>query len=142
MSTSAKPKYRTTNWKTYNEALKTGGSLLIWLDRDMSWHDSANGNRGRSLNYSKAAIQLSQTIKGLFNLALRQAMGMAQSLLKLAGLDWQVPDFSTVIRTGEARERRLHRTDTPWRGRLCRQPGQCAGPADSGPRWLYQRAWT
>jgi hypothetical protein len=38
------------------------------------------------------------TIKGLFNLALHQAMGMAQSLLKLAGLDWQVPDFSTVSR--------------------------------------------
>jgi hypothetical protein len=41
---------------------------------------------------------LQPTIKGLFNLALRQAMGMAQSLLKLAGLDWQVPDFSTVSR--------------------------------------------
>jgi hypothetical protein len=38
------------------------------------------------------------TIKGLFNLALRQAMGMAQSLFKLAGLDRQVPDFSTVSR--------------------------------------------
>jgi len=25
-------------------------------------------------------------------------MGMAQSLLKLAGLDWQVPDFDTVSR--------------------------------------------
>jgi len=25
-------------------------------------------------------------------------MGMAQSLLKLAGLDWQVPDFSTISR--------------------------------------------
>jgi hypothetical protein len=32
----------------------------------------------------------------LFNLALRQVMGMAQGLLKLAGLAWQVPDFSTV----------------------------------------------
>jgi hypothetical protein len=38
------------------------------------------------------------TIKGLFNLALRQAMGMAQSLFKLAGLDRQVPDFSTISR--------------------------------------------
>jgi hypothetical protein len=36
------------------------------------------------------------TIKGLFNLPLRQAICMAQSLLKLAGLDWQEPDFSTV----------------------------------------------
>jgi hypothetical protein len=31
-------------------------------------------------------------------LALRQAMGMAQSLLELAGLNWEVPDFSTVSR--------------------------------------------
>ena len=64
----------------------------------MSWHGSANGKRGRSPKYSEAAIQFCLTIKGLFNLALRQAMGMAQSLLKLAGLDWQVPDFSTVSR--------------------------------------------
>jgi hypothetical protein len=38
------------------------------------------------------------TIKGVFNLALRQATGRAQSLLKLAGADWQVPDVSTVTR--------------------------------------------
>jgi hypothetical protein len=31
-------------------------------------------------------------------------MGMAQSLLKLAGLDWTVPDFSTVSR----RQKRLY----------------------------------
>ena len=44
------------------------------------------------------AIQLCLMIKGLFNLALHQAVGMAQSLLKLASLDWQAPDFSTVSR--------------------------------------------
>lgn len=98
MSASARPKYRTTNWKTYNGALKTRGSFFIWLDQDMSWHGSVTGKRGRSPKYSEAAIQLCLTIKNLFNLALRQAMGMAQSLLKLAGLDWQVPDFSTVSR--------------------------------------------
>jgi len=64
----------------------------------MRWHGSASGKRGRRPKYSEAAIQFCLTIKGLFNLALRQAMGMEQSLLKLAGLDWQVPDFSTVSR--------------------------------------------
>ena len=34
----------------------------------------------------------------MFNLALRQAMGMAQSLFKQADLDWKVPDFGTVSR--------------------------------------------
>ncbi len=29
-------RYRTTNWKSYNEALKQRGSLLIWLDKDMA----------------------------------------------------------------------------------------------------------
>ena len=48
--------------------------------------------------YSEAAIQFCLTIKGLFNFALRLAMGMDQSLLKLAGLDWQMPDSSTVSR--------------------------------------------
>jgi hypothetical protein len=45
-----------------------------------------------------AAIQSCLTIKGLFNLTLQQAMGVAQSLLKLAGRGWQVPNFSTVSR--------------------------------------------
>jgi hypothetical protein len=31
MNAPAKPKYRTTNWKEYNAALKARGSLLIWL---------------------------------------------------------------------------------------------------------------
>lgn len=41
-------------------------------------------------------VQFCLPIKLLFNLALWQAMGMAQSLLTLAGLDWEVPDFGTV----------------------------------------------
>jgi len=98
MSAPATPKYRTTNWQAYNAALKARGSLLIWLDKGMRWHGSASAKRGRSPTYSEAAIQFCLTIKGLFSLPLRQAMGMAQSLLKVSGLDWQVPDFSTVSR--------------------------------------------
>jgi hypothetical protein len=64
----------------------------------MCWHGSASGKRCRWSKYSEAASQFCLTIKGLFNLALRQAVGMTQSLLKLAGLDWEVPDFSTVSR--------------------------------------------
>jgi len=92
------PKYRTTNWKAYNEALKARGSLLVWLDPEMCWHGKPTGKRGRCQKYSDEAVQFCLTIKSLFNLPLRQAMGMAQSLLKLAGLEWQVPDFSTVSR--------------------------------------------
>ena len=91
-------KYRTTNWKAYNAALKARGSLLIWLDPSMSWHGQASGKRGRSPTFSDEAIQFCLSIKCLFSLPLRQAMGMTQSLLQLAGLNWPVPEYSTVSR--------------------------------------------
>ena len=94
----APQKYRTTNWKTYNEALEARGSLLIWLDPVMKWHGRPSGKRGRSQTFSDEAIQFCLSIKCLFNLPLRQAMGMTQSLLHLAGLDWPAPDYSTVSR--------------------------------------------
>jgi len=61
MNASAKPKYRTTNWKAYNAALKAHASLLIWLDQDMCWRGSASGQRGRSWKYSEAASQFCLT---------------------------------------------------------------------------------
>ena len=94
----APQKYRTTNWKAYNAALKARGSLLIWLDPSMNWHGQVSGKRGRSPTFSDEAIQFCLSIKCLFSLPLRQAMGMTQSLLQLAGLDWPVPDYSTVSR--------------------------------------------
>lgn len=94
----APQKYRTTNWKSYSEALKSRGSLLIWLDPNMNWHGQPSGKRGRSEKFSDEAIQFCLSIKCLFSLPLRQAVGMTQSLLKLAGLDWPVPDYSTISR--------------------------------------------
>src|SRR6476620_9106077 len=94
----APQKYRTTNWKAYNAALKACGSLLIWLDPAMNWHGQASGKRGRSPRCSNEAIQFCLSIKCLLGLPVRQAIGMAQSPLGLARLDWPVPDYSAVSR--------------------------------------------
>jgi hypothetical protein len=48
--------------------------------------------------FTDAAIQACLTLKALFGLPLRQTTGMVASLLDLAGLDWPVPDFSTLCR--------------------------------------------
>jgi len=64
----------------------------------MQWHAPATGKRGRQPTFSDAAIQFCLSIKCLFGLALRQSLGMVESLLSLAGLVWKVPDFSTVCR--------------------------------------------
>ena len=98
MSKPASARYRTTNWSEYNAALRRRGSLLVWLDREMEWSAPKHGRPGRPETFSDAAIQFCLSIKVLFGLALRQTIGMVGSLLKMAGLDWPVPDFSTLCR--------------------------------------------
>ena len=98
MSSWAPTKYKTTNWSAYNESLKRRGSLTIWFDPEMTWRAAPTGKRGRQPSFSDAAIQTCLTMKVLFGLPLRQTTGFVQSLLKLAGLDWVVPDFSTLCR--------------------------------------------
>ncbi|SNS22773.1 Transposase DDE domain-containing protein [Antarctobacter heliothermus] len=111
MSRPIPPSYKTKNWPAYNEALKQRGSLTIWFDRDMTWVPPPTGKRGRQPQYSDAAIQTCLTMKVLFGMALRQTTGFVESLLRLVGLDWAVPDFSTLSR----RQKTLAVT-IPYRG--------------------------
>lgn len=98
MSKPDPTRYRTTNWKSYNEALKRRGSLLVWLDKDMVWLAPKAGRMGRPPVFSDAAIQFCLMVKVLFGLPLRQTTGMVSSILQMTGLDWPVPDFSTLSR--------------------------------------------
>ncbi|AVO39284.1 MULTISPECIES: IS5 family transposase [Paracoccaceae] len=98
MSKPEPARYRTTNWKSYNDALKQRGSLLIWLHKDMVWLAPRAGRNGLPVVFSDAAIQFCLMVKVLFGLPLRQTTGMVGSILTMAGLDWPVPDFSTLSR--------------------------------------------
>ena len=98
MSRPTSTTYRTKNWPAYNEALKRRGSLTIWFDPEMNWDAAPTGRRGRQQTYSDAAIQTCLSMKVLFGMALRQTAGFVESLLRLVGLDWTVPDFSTLSR--------------------------------------------
>ena len=69
------------------------------------------GRRGRQQSFSDAAIQTCLTMKVLFGMPLRQTTGFVQSLLRLVGLDWNVPDFGTLCR----RQRALN-VSIPYRG--------------------------
>ena len=98
MSKPTPPSYRTANWRSYNAALKQRGSLLIWFDPETQWLGAPSGKRGRSATFSDAAIQACLTLKALVGLPLRQTTGLVASLMKLAGLEWAVPVFSTLSR--------------------------------------------
>ena len=103
--------YKTQNWPSYNEALKRRGSLTIWFDPAMTWDAAPTGKRGRQPDYSDAAIQTCLTMKVLFGMALRQTTGFVESLLHLIGLDWAVPDFSTL-----SRRQKTLKVNIPYRG--------------------------
>src|SRR6056297_1459423 len=111
MSGPIPPSYKTKNWPAYNEALKQRGSLTIWFDPDMLWVPPPTGKRGRQPRYSDAAIQTCLTMKVLFGMPLRQTTGFVESLLRLSGLNWAVPDFSTLCRRQRTLDVRL-----PYRG--------------------------
>lgn len=98
MSSWTPTTYKTRNWAEYNLSLKQRGSLSIWFDPEMSWEAEPSGRPGRQQNYSDEAIQACLTLKVLFGLPLRQTTGFVESLLKRVGLDWSVPDFSTLCR--------------------------------------------
>jgi Transposase DDE domain len=98
MSKPSPARYRTTNWSSYSASLRKRGSLLIWLDKEMTWLATHDGSPGRPAVFSDAAIQFCLTIKVLFKLPLRQTTGMVASLLKMADLDWAVPDYTTLCR--------------------------------------------
>jgi hypothetical protein len=64
----------------------------------MEWASRQTGKRGRQPLYSDAAVQTCLTMKVLFGMALQQTTGFVGSLLYLIGLNWEVPDFSTLSR--------------------------------------------
>lgn len=57
MSRLAKTPYKTTNWHSYNQALRQRGSLTAWFDPSMQWEAAPSARRGRQQAYSDAAIQ-------------------------------------------------------------------------------------
>lgn len=111
MSRPTPPSYKTRNWPAYNEALKRRGSLTIWFDPAMTWDATPTGRRGRQPVYGDAAIETCLTMKVLFGMALRQTTGFVQRLLRLIGLDWAVPDFSTL-----SRRQKTLKVNIPHRG--------------------------
>ena len=77
----------------------------------MTWDAAPTGRRGRQRTYSDAAIQTCLAMKVLFGMALRQTTGFVESLLRLVGLDWTGPDFSTL-----SRRQKTLAVNIPYRG--------------------------
>lgn len=106
-----KTKYRIRNWSEYNASLVQRGSITLWISEDIidAWKAAPTGKRGGQYVYSDLAIECLLTLKSVYHLPLRAAVGFAQSLFDLMGLGLAVPDYSTLSRRASTLEVSLPR---------------------------------
>jgi Transposase DDE domain len=94
---SCEPKgvYRVRNWSEYNAGLIARGSVTMWISESPSTmvSEAEPVMRGRRHVYSDALIQALLTLKQVYHLTLRAALGFAQSLRELAFADLPVPNY-------------------------------------------------
>ena len=101
MTTKKKQRYRIRNWREYNRALVSRGSLTLWIDTRTTdtWLDhSCPQRRGRRRTYADIAIQCSLVIREVYHLPLRSTEGMVSSILRLMKVQFRAPHYSTLSR--------------------------------------------
>ena len=101
MTSKKKNKYRTRNWKDYNQSLVNRGSITFWFDENAAekWYAVEQvGKPGRPDTYSDSAIRCGLMIKAVFRTALRALQGFIKSLIELLGLDLVCPHYSVFCR--------------------------------------------
>jgi len=97
---TGKVKYVPRCWRDYNKSLIQRGSLSLWLNDEVfeQWEAPREKRRGAPRKYSDVAINTILKVKFLFNLPLRAAQGLFQSLFKLLNVDLPIPSYSTLSR--------------------------------------------
>lgn len=96
-----KATYRIRNWRDYNRSLRLRGSLTFWISQELidNWIVlEQSGGRGRSVQYSAAAMIAMASLKFVFQQAGRQTGGLLASIFELLKVDLPVPDHSTLSR--------------------------------------------
>ena len=80
------------------------GDLTLWVDEAAlaGWRAPRRSTPGGQPRYADLAIEAVLSLRLVFHLALRQAAGLAASVLRLLGLDLPVPDHTTLSRRGRA----------------------------------------
>ncbi len=93
-------KYKVTNWREYNQALKQRGNITLWFEEKTlrKWYARPTHKPGAQRIYSNRAIEVAGIIRLVFHLPLRQTTGFLFSIAKLMGVDLRIPDFSTLSR--------------------------------------------
>jgi hypothetical protein len=96
-----KRQYRIRNWREYNKALVSRGSLTLWIDTRATntWLDhDCPARRGRRRTYTDATICCALLLRETYHLPLRSTEGFVHSVLRLMNVDLPTPHYSTLSR--------------------------------------------
>jgi IS5 family transposase len=104
-----KTKYRVANWSAYSRALVRRGDVTVWLAPEAiaAWTPRWRGRRGGQRRYSDLTIETALTLRLLYHLPLRQAVGFLHALFAMLHVDLAAPDHTTLSRRGQHLPRRL-----------------------------------
>src|SRR5437588_6011257 len=110
-----KARYRVKNWREYDQALQTRGSLTLWITPEAiaAWQATPTGQRGRSPFYSNLAIETGHLLRLAFGRPWRQTEGLLRSIATMLGVSLPIPDHTTFSRHSVALS--LPTTRTPSR---------------------------
>ena len=90
------------NWGEYSNSLKARGDITLYISRKLIEKTALAPRKtkraGRPRKYSDDLILLILTVREVYRLPLRQTSGFVSSFLKATGINWQLPDYSTLSR--------------------------------------------
>lgn len=116
MTSKTKAKYRTRNWKEYNQSLVNRGSITFWFSEDAieKWYSVERaGKPGRPDTYSDDAIRCGLMIKAVFHTSLRALQGFIKSVVKMLKIDLICPHYSVFSRRAKGLQIPLRRLLKP-----------------------------
>ncbi|MES2354846.1 MAG: IS5 family transposase [Pseudomonadota bacterium] len=93
-----KSRYRVTNWRHYNNALRRRGDITIWFTSEAiaAWRPAKTGLRGRPQEYSDLTMEAAGFIREIFHLPLQQTEGFMNSIARMMDADISIPDYSCI----------------------------------------------
>ena len=90
------------NWSEYNRALVRRGNISIYISEAIAKkafrRPKKTHRAGHPFIYQDSLILFILTIRELLRLPLRQTIGFVTGLLSGMGLNWSLPDYSTLSR--------------------------------------------
>ena len=95
-----KPRYKTTNWKHYNKASTSRGTLTFWVDEETiaEWKQNKQGKHGRPRRFSDVAITTALMVKRVFSMPSRALQGFLDLVFKLAHIPVICPHYTCISR--------------------------------------------